>query len=468
MVDAERFCDWLKNEWAFLGDDGYICPMKVANWGNYPVAEAELVDFRSEKEVPEKTGSQESWIPRGLGRCYGDSSLAEHILSTTSFNRFLGFDEQNGLLTVQSGVSLADVLEVIVPKGWFLPVTPGTKFVTVGGAIAADVHGKNHHSEGTFSRYVKRFSLLTPGAGLLECSPVENAEVFWATCGGMGLTGLIMDATFSLKKIETSYIRETSLKVKNLDQALEVFEQSMGYTYSVAWLDCLAKGKNLGRSIILNGEHAGMSDLKKPKHLKTPLIVPQKRKFNVPFKFPSFTMNSLSIKAFNAVFYAKAPRGEKTHVIDYDTYFYPLDSIHHWNRVYGQRGFAQYQFVMPPETAVEGLKKVLEKTSKERFPSFLTVLKWCGDEGKGHLSFPLKGLTLAMDFPRSKSLFPFLDELDKIVLDAGGRLYLTKDCRMSSKVLAESYPRLKEWEKVKKIVDPNGNMQSLQSKRLKI
>lgn len=442
--------------------------MKVANWGNYPVVDVEVGEFSRESEVASQIAEQDSWIARGLGRCYGDSSLGEFILSTTSFNRFLGFDEARGWLTVQAGVSLEDVLKVIVPKGWFLPVTPGTKFVTVGGAIAADVHGKNHHSEGTFSRYVQRFSLLTPAAGLLECSPTQNAEVFWATCGGMGLTGLIIDATFSLKKIQSAYIKEKSIKVKNLDQALEVFEQSMDYTYSVAWLDVLAKGKSLGRSIILNGEHATEADLVKPKHKAAPFTIPNKRKLSVPFFMPSFLMNTLSIKAFNTLFYAKTSKGEKTHIIDYDTYFYPLDSIHHWNRVYGRRGFAQYQFVIPPESGVKALVKILEKISKQRFPSFLTVLKWCGEEGQGHLSFPFKGLTLAMDFPRSKSLFPFLNELDKLVLDAGGRLYLTKDSRMNVGMLEETYPRLEQWKEIKRQLDPNAKINSLQSKRLEI
>lgn len=441
--------------------------MKVMNWGLYPVVDADVRTFQSPAEVMALAQPWKEFIPRGLGRSYGDSSLAPHILSSLSHNRFLEFDEATGLISCQAGVSFAEILEVIVPKGWFLPVTPGTKFITLGGAIGSDIHGKNHHSEGSFSRHLISFHLLIASGEVLECSKTQNADVFWATCGGMGLTGIVLDATFQLKRIETAYIKEDSIKVKNLDQAIEVFDRSLHYTYSVSWVDCLAKGNHLGKGIVLNGEHAKLCDLKKESQRNQPLILPKKGKIAVPFSLPGFVMNRASIKAFNIGFYAKAPSGEHSHIIDYDTYFYPLDGIHHWNRVYGKRGFVQYQFVMPPTPNQEALRKIMHQVARYGLPSFLTVLKWFGEQ-EGMLSFPMKGYTVAMDFPITTTLFEKLNTLDRIVEDHGGRIYLTKDARMSAETFRKTYPRFEEWLQIKRRLDPQGIFQSLQSKRLGI
>jgi decaprenylphospho-beta-D-ribofuranose 2-oxidase len=438
--------------------------MKVSNWGNFPTTEAEVRSFGTVDEARKQTADWAGFIPRGLGRCYGDSSLAPHILSTLSHNRFLDFDAEAGLLTCQSGCSYAEILPVIVPKGWFMPVTPGTKFVTMGGAIAADVHGKNHHSDGSISQHVLRFSLLTPAGELLECSRTQNADVFEATCGGMGLTGLIIDTTIRLKRIETSYIAEESSKIANLDGLFQTFERALGFTYSVAWVDCLAKGKSLGKSLLLNGEHATAADLVGHKAAAHPLALPSKKKLSVPFMLPSFTLNPLSVKAFNLLLYAKAKGGTHRHITDYETYFYPLDGILHWNRVYGKRGFAQYQFVIPPDKGYEGMVKVLEMISAARMPSFLTVLKYFGPQ-QGMLSFPMEGYQLALDFPITDRLFPFFDKLDDVVRSYGGRLYLTKDSRMSAEMLAAGYPRLDEFRAIKQRLDPQGRLGSLQSAR---
>lgn len=438
--------------------------MKVSNWGNFPTTEAEVRSFASVEEARRQTADWAGYIPRGLGRCYGDSALAPHILSTLSHNRFLDFDAEQGILTCQAGCSYADILPVIVPKGWFMPVTPGTKFVTIGGAIAADVHGKNHHSDGSFSQHLLRFTLLTAMGEVLTCSRTENADVFEATCGGQGLTGLVLEATFRLKRIETSYIAEESTKVRNLDGLFQTFEHAMGFTYSVAWVDCLAKGKSLGKSILLNGEHATLDDLKGHKYAKNPLALPSKKKLSVPFFLPSFTLNPLTIKAFNLLFYAKAHGGTHHHITDYETYFYPLDSILHWNRVYGKRGFAQYQFVIPPDKGYEGMVKVLEMISAARMPSFLTVLKYFGPQ-QGMLSFPMEGYQLALDFPITDKLFAFFDRLDEVVMSYGGRLYLTKDSRMSAAMLSAGYPRLDEFRAIKTRLDPQGRLSSLQSAR---
>lgn len=441
--------------------------MKVSNWGKYPSTEAEIRNFSSVQDAMQATADWENFIPRGLGRCYGDSALSSHILSTLKFDRFLDFDAENGILHCQAGLSLEEILKVIVPKGWFLPVTPGTKFVTLGGAIAADVHGKNHHSEGSFSRHLISLNLLAPNGEIYTCSREENAEIFWATCGGMGLTGIILDGKFSLKPIETVYIVEEATKTKNVDELYGLFEESKHFTYSVAWIDCLAKGSKLGKGILLNGEHALKSDLVKEKHKAAPLILPKKRKLSVPFNMPSFTINPLTVKAFNTLFYGKAKSGgTHKHIIDYDTYFYPLDGIHHWNRVYGKKGFAQYQFVIPPAQGYDGMLKILNEISKYKLPSFLTVLKSMGPGEKGMLAFPMEGYTLALDFPINQKLFGILDRLDEIVRDCGGRIYLTKDSRMKPGMFEQGYPQLADFLRVKSSLDANGKLASMQSNRL--
>lgn len=440
--------------------------MKLSNWGNYPITEAEVKKFSSEREALKETKAWKEYIVRGLGRCYGDSALADKVLSTENFNRFLNFDAEKGLLTCQAGVSFEEILKVVVPKGWFVPVTPGTKFITLGGAIAADVHGKNHHSEGSFSRHMLSLKLMAGDGNIYDCSPEENADVFWATCGGMGLTGLILEATFQLKPIETVYIKEESIRVRNLEELFPLFEKAMDYTYSVAWIDCLATGNNLGRGILLNGEHAKLSDLKDEEQLKNPLGLPTKGKLAVPFEMPSFTINPLTTKVFNEVFYSKGNKDNFTHITDYDTYFYPLDGIHHWNRVYGKKGMVQYQFVIPPEGAYDGLVRILEKISEHKLPSFLTVLKYFGGGDKGLMSFPMEGYTLALDFPVTDRVFPILDELDEVILELGGRIYLTKDARMKAEVFSQGYPKLGEFRKIKERLDPQRMFQSMQSKRL--
>jgi decaprenylphospho-beta-D-ribofuranose 2-oxidase len=440
--------------------------MRVSNWGNYPSTEADVRSFATHDEALQSLEFASEFIPRGLGRCYGDSSLNKNILSTLKFNRFLGFDREEGVLHCQSGLSFAEILDVIVPAGWFLPVTPGTKFITVGGAIAADVHGKNHHHSGSFSHHVLHFRLLAPNGQVYDCSRAENADVFWATCGGMGLTGIILEATFKLQRIETAYLVEESTKTRNVEDLFRLFEESMQFQYSVAWIDCLARGKNLGKGVLLNGDHALVGDLQKESQLRSPLTLPPKRKFNVPFNMPSFTINPLTVKAFNTLWYAKAKGNKHRHLVDYDTYFYPLDGVHHWNRVYGKRGFAQYQFVIPPANGYEGMVRILEVISAERLPSFVTVLKYFGKGETGPLGFPMEGYMLALDFPITNKLFGVLDRLDDIVMEHGGRIYLTKDSRMRPEVLQKGYPRLTEFQEVKEKLDQGKVLQSLQSKRL--
>lgn len=441
--------------------------MKVTNWGLYPSVDADLRYFSSAREAVAETSDWSDYIARGLGRCYGDSALSERILDTTHYNRFMEFDEASGRIRCQAGVSFKEIIDVVLPRGWFLPVTPGTKFITLGGAIAADVHGKNHHSEGSFSNHLESLTLLAPDGSTYRCSRSENPDYFWATVGGMGLTGIILDATFHLKAIETSYIVEEAVRVRNLEELFPMFQESLGFTYSVAWIDCLARGNNLGRGILLNGEHATRDDLQTEAQKAHPLQVMGEGKLSLPDLFPSFTINPLTTRAFNHVFYSKGNRDRFSHLATYDQYFYPLDGVLNWNRVYGKKGFAQYQFAIPPERAYDGLVRILERISEEQMPSFLTVLKYFGDQ-EGLMSFPMKGYTLALDFPLTDRLFPFLDELDEIVLELGGRLYLTKDSRMKPDVFRAGYPNLDRFLEIKKELDPEGTLQSFQSRRLGI
>ncbi|MCS3529668.1 FAD-binding oxidoreductase [Chryseobacterium sp. JUb7] len=400
---------------------------KVTNWGNFPIVEKEMKSEDSFKKIKEFVLDHNEVIARGNGRCYGDASLGEHIFSTKKLNKFISFDRLNGIIECESGVLLSEVLEISVPQGYFLYVTPGTKFVSVGGAIASDVHGKNHHAEGCFSEYVIEFKLMTENGNIITCSREENSDKFWATIGGMGLTGIILTAKFKLKNIESSYIRQESIKAENLDEIFRLFDESESWTYTVAWIDCLQKGKDIGRSILMRGEHAFQHEL--PENLKkNPLRLKGKFEPTVPFYFPNFVLNALTVKIFNLLYYKKQAKKEVKSFIDYETFFYPLDAVHEWNRIYGKSGFIQYQMVIPKETGKEGMKKILETIANSGNGSFLAVLKLFGKNNpQAYNSFPVEGYTLALDFKVNSKLKKLVDQLDEIVQEFGGRIYLTKD-----------------------------------------
>jgi decaprenylphospho-beta-D-ribofuranose 2-oxidase len=437
---------------------------EVYNWGRYPRQYAEVVPVRDLETLSEKLSSSQPWLARGMGRSYGDTALSSQMLDMLPLKHFLRFDEQTGELEALAGATLDDVLKVFVPKGWFLPVTPGTKYVSLGGALAADVHGKNHHSEGSFSKHVRSFSLLTEKGELLEVSP-ENVDMFQSTAGGMGLTGIIVKLVLRLKPIETSYIRQESFKARNLDEIFALFEATQHATYSVAWIDCLSQGQALGRSILMTGEHAFSDQVRGLK--KTLLASHANPKLVIPVDLPEVALNPFSIKAFNLLYYHKQIADKSTSIVHYDPFFYPLDSILHWNRMYGKRGFTQYQFVIPQEAGLPTMRSILQKIAQSGQGSFLAVLKAFGEQND-LISFPMKGYTLALDFAISNQLFPLLDRLDEMVLDAGGRLYLAKDVRMSADMFHKSYPRSAEWIEILKGLNPNCTFRSVQSDRLKI
>lgn len=438
--------------------------MLMTGWGRYPSVDATSYSFDTDEELRRIIENLPAGraIARGLGRSYGDSSLSENLLSTRRLNRFISFDDSTGELVCESGVSLDEILNVFVQRGWFVPVTPGTRFVTVGGAIASDVHGKNHHKEGSFSNHVSWLELLMADGSVVRCSKSENQEMFMATCAGYGLTGVIMRAAIRLKKIETAYIWQRTIKTRNLDEVLAAFDEHAGWTYSVAWIDCLSRGSQLGRSVLMLGEHALSEELRGI----APFAPRRGRELSVPMDFPAFFLNPLTVRAFNMVYYGKASSRE--HVVRYEPYFYPLDGIHNWSRIYGKRGFVQYQLVVRKDGGKEALKKILQRTADLGLGSFLAVLKLFGREDGPFLSFAKEGYTIALDFPVNASLFKELDELDAIVRDYGGRLYPTKDSRMSIEMMHAGYPMIDKFREVRAKADPGRRFGSLQSRRLEL
>jgi FAD/FMN-containing dehydrogenase len=411
-----------------------------------------------------------SLIARGQGRSYGDAALNENgrVLLTERVNRLLDLDANSGILRAEAGVTLAEILDVIVPKGWFLSVTPGTKFVSLGGCVAADVHGKNHHHEGSFGDHVLAIELILADGSHVACSPAKDPELFWATVGGMGLTGIIGEVTFKLNPISSAYMMVRHHAADDLPQLFQYLENpAMDDRYTVAWIDSLATGKNLGRGIAMCGHHAAVQDL--PVDSGDALASKPERRRPVPFDFLAWALNPMSIGAFNAIYYRREGSKHQPFLTSYDPYFYPLDAIGQWNRLYGKRGFVQYQCVIPERSAFDGIKALLQELSGSRRPSFLAVLKRFGPQGRGMLSFPMAGYTLALDLPiRDDGLFALLDKLDEIVLQHGGRVYLAKDARLSAGSFRAMYPRYDEWLKIKNAVDPQNRFSSSLSRRLGI
>ena len=436
----------------------------LSGWGRYPRAACRVLAPDTRAEAAEVLAAEPSLIPRGQGRSYGDAALnPAATLRTGRMDRIRAFDPGTGRVTAEAGMTLADLLQVFVPRGWFPPVTPGTRFVSIGGMVAADVHGKNHHRDGSFGDHVESLELLTADGRVLVCSETENAALFRATRGGMGLTGVILSATFRLRRIETAWIRQETLRCRDLAEAMALFEESAGWTYTVAWIDCLAGRAARGRSILYRGEHAGAGEL--PAGLAAdPLRPRRKRVLRVPFDLPSFTLNGLSVRAFNALYYGAARPG--TGFVDYETFFYPLDAVLEWNRIYGTPGFVQYQCVLPKAESAKGLDRLLGAIAASGQGSFLAVLKLFGAGSGGPLSFPMEGYTLALDFRASPGTFSLLRALDRIVAEHGGRLYLAKDACMGAGMLRRGYPGLDGFRALRARHDPDRRFRSLLSDRL--
>ena len=433
--------------------------MELNGWGRFPRVNAKVLEPINSDALQKILCRKESnllCIPRGAGKSYGDSALAENVVSTRFLDNFIAVDEFNTKIQCGAGITLDQILKMCIPRGWFLPVLPGTKFVTVGGAIAADIHGKNHHCDGSFCDHVHELTLAIASGEILRCSPTDNSELFHATCGGMGLTGVILDATLRFDTVRSVLINRRSLPARNLEHCFELIEEHNDKKYSVAWLDCLSAGKSLGRSVLHVGEHIEEGDLK----------YRSRRGPSVPFSTPSFLLNKSTMRVFNSFLYNMYKKSSENSTINYDAYFFPLDNIGNWNRLYGARGFLQYQFVLPDSIALEGLTEILKKVSRAGKGSFLAVLKRFGGANRNLLSFPIEGYTLTLDFKQEKTLFPLLDELDSVVIDYGGRLYLAKDARMSEETFKAGYPEWEEFRKIKDRIDPSTVFTSLQSRRI--
>jgi len=430
--------------------------MNIHGWGRYPIVDAEMLLPVSKSHCRDLMNDNLILIPRGLGRSYGDSANSGRVLQSSQLNHYINFDEALGVLTCEAGVSIQEILELIVPKGWFLYVTPGTTHVTIGGAIASDVHGKNHHISGTFTDHIVAFELMLGSGEVVTVSRELMPDLFRATCGGMGLTGFILSAVIQLKSIHSSLIIQTTMKAACLEEVCELFEMNALAEYSVAWIDSLAKGRHLGRSLLMLGAHApnGCLGFSNSNFL------------NLSFDMPQALLNTHSIKAFNFLYYHKRIMKKSVETMSLSSYFYPLDVIGNWNRIYGNSGFIQYQFVLPKSAGVKGLKELLSKIVESGRGSFLTVLKVFGPSNENYLSFPIKGYTLALDFRVCEETRLLINELDGMLVNMGGRVYLTKDAFMTELTFKSTYPNWEIFEMTRAKYGAIGKFSSNQSNRL--
>jgi FAD/FMN-containing dehydrogenase len=426
--------------------------MSTSSWGNFPSVESRPSTFNH------KLDFSEPLIARGNGRSYGDSALANQMINMRTHNLLLSFNDNTGIVHCQSGALLSELIEVFLPEGWFPLVTPGTKFITIGGAIASDVHGKNHHLVGSFSESIIEFNILLPSTEIITCSPTSNSEFFHASIGGMGLTGIILDAKIQLQKVNSQHIDQTTIKTKNLKDTFDQFEKYKTSSYSVAWIDCLARNKNIGKGIITLGEHANDNDL----------TYISKEKFSLPFFIPAFSLNQFTLKAFNTLYYLRAKQGISKQKVSIDSFFYPLDGIENWNRVYGKNGFIQYQFVLPLENGYQGMYDILSEISKAGTGSPLVVLKLMGEQNQNLLSFPRSGYTLALDFKNNDRTKNLLKKLDNMVLKYGGRFYLAKDSRIEKDGFEQGYPDIGKFRAFRQQNKLDKHFTSLQSQRLSL
>lgn len=431
---------------------------RLSSWGRTSVPGREL---RSEQL---EAITREAALSRGLGRSYGDSSLPatrEHrVVGTRLADRLLGFEPDSGVLRAEAGLCLAEMNRVFLPRGYFTPVTPGTKYVTLGGMVASDVHGKNHHVQGTIGRHVRKLKLRVGDGRVIECSRERESELFFATLGGLGLTGHILEVELQLTRVPSPWIYQESFRIPSLDAFLVAIKESgKVWPMTVGWLDTLASGRALGRGILFCGRWAEASE--------APAGLPRSRRPpTVPFDFPSFALNRFSMSVFNSVLYHQHVPKQRRAIVDPDTYFYPLDRILQWNRIYGPRGVAQHQSVIPTETASSTIRAMIEVLREQSASSFLTVLKDCGAEGEGLLSFPRPGMTLALDIPVRDNVQVVIDRLNEKVIEGGGRIYLTKDGFTRPEHLRAMDPRIDSFLEVCRRWDPEGRIRSAQSQRL--
>ncbi len=440
-------------------------------WGRYPRVTARCARPERRREVEEALRDRggEPVLAHGLGRSYGDAALVSggRVLLTRRLDRLLEFDPETGWLRAEAGVSLEEVIRTFVPRGFFPPVVPGTQFVTLGGALACDIHGKNHHVDGTFADHVRRLELLTAKGEIVVCDADHEPELFWATVGGMGLTGVMLSMEVRLARIDNPYIEMESIRVENLDHFFDVSAESGGHTHTVSWIDCVARGPRMGRGIFMRGRHASSSAAPAGPGVGERLKAAAEPILDVPFDAPGWLLNNVTIRAFNEAYYRKQLKPRTNSVVHYEPFFFPLDFVRDWNRLYGPRGFLQYQLVVPPDPEHRAIRTVLEQITASGMGSFLAVIKEFGERVHGGLSFPAPGVTLALDFPNyGQPLFELLDRLDDVVAEAGGRVYLCKDARLKRAQFRRMYPAWEAWRAVRDAWDPDGVFQSELGRRL--
>jgi len=438
--------------------------VKLSGWGRYPVADCRLSAPRDAADLCACLDAGPG-IARGNGRAYGDSAMnASNTISMRHFNRMIAFDPETGQLITEAGVILGDVIRTFLPRGWFPPVTPGTKFVTIGGMIAADVHGKNHHCDGSFGNFVDWIEVIGPGGEMRRTAPGE--ALFEWTVGGMGLTGLIVRAAVRLTAVETGWIRQRTLPAPTLAATMDTFETAQDATYSVAWIDCLSTGARQGRSLVMLGEHAALDELP-PRAARRPHGPPARRARSVPADLPGFVLNRAAMRAFNALYYRNGCRKAGTGLVGWDPFFYPLDSILGWNRIYGRRGFVQFQCVLPLAESYAGLSALLDAVAAAGQGAFLSVLKRFGTQ-ESRFSFPMEGYTLALDFPVSRRSLAMMERLDEITVTHGGRFYLAKDGRLKPDTLHSADPRAAAFRAMRQDTGLAREFSSRQSERVQI
>jgi FAD/FMN-containing dehydrogenase len=440
---------------------------RLAGWGANLRADCYLVEPATQGQVAEWLDRSSS-IARGLGRSYGDAALnaAAQVVGMARLDRYISFDEATGTLVCEAGVSLEAIIRDFAPRGWFPMITPGTKLVTIGGCIANDVHGKAHHVQGSFMSCVESMSVLLASGEVVLTSRTENPDLFFASFGGMGLLGVVLSATLRLRRIETTYFKQRALKVPDLSAMLAALEeQDRVFPYSVATIDVYATGARLGRGVLTVGDHAALDEL--PAGLrKAPLRVTAPSRLSVPFELPEFFLNRLSMRIVNAIIQRIQASGKPFG--HYEGFFYPLDRLLNWNRGYGRRGFAQYQFVIPFQDGERTLREILTTILSAGELPFLNVLKRMGKESGGVLSFPCEGYTLAIDFPIRQNTVSLLRRLDRMVLDAGGRVYLGKDSYLEPETFRAMYPAVDGFLATKAKFDPRDTFSSNMSRRLQL
>lgn len=430
--------------------------MSTSGWGRFPVIAKKPKPFTLDRLKKVLGESPAKVIPRGQGKSYGDSALADTMLDMTNLNQILSWDPETGVLNCEAGISLSTIIDDYLPKGWLPSILPGTKHISLGGAIASDIHGKNHLLRGSFSEIVLELEVLDPKGNSHRCSKSRNMELFHATCGGMGLTGPIVSAKIQLDRVNSRSILCTTRQTENLQATLDQFEHHQHSAYSVAWIDCLAQDSALGKGIFEIGEHA----------VDEGLNYSSRKSFSVPINLPSIILNRFTISLFNNAYYHLAKRNFEEECISIDQFFFPLDAIRNWNRIHGEKGFIQYQFVLPLKSSANGFQEVLERIQKSNQTPCLAVLKRMGSSNKNLLSFARSGYTLAIDFKLKENTLDFLNELDQVIHRHGGRFYLAKDARLTRAAFEKGYPTLEAFRIFRRERNMHKYFASLQSERL--